>query len=70
MSANMGSFDRIARVVIGLALIAYAIPLGFTQTGWNWVGWIGVVPLMTAAFGFCPLYALLGVSTCPAKRAT
>jgi hypothetical protein len=70
MSANMGSFDRIARVVIGLVLIAYAIPVGFAPTGWNWVGWIGVVPLMTAVFGFCPLYALLGVSTCPAKRAT
>lgn len=70
MSANMGSFDRIARVIVGLVLIAYAIPLGFAPTGWNWVGWIGVVPLLTAAFGFCPLYALLGVSTCPAKRAT
>lgn len=70
MAANMGSFDRIARVVIGLALIAYAIPVGFAQTGWNWVGWIGVVPLLTAAFGFCPLYTLLGISTCPAKRAS
>jgi hypothetical protein len=65
----MGTIDRSARLVIGLALIAYSIPVGFAQTGWNWVGGIGVIPLLTAAFGFCPLYALLGVSTCPAKRA-
>lgn len=70
MFANVGSFDRIARVIIGLLLIAYAIPLGFAHTGWNWVGWIGVVPLLTAIFGFCPAYTLLGISTCPAKRAT
>jgi len=69
MTANIGSIDRIARLIIGLLLIAYAIPLGFAHTGWNWVGWIGVVPLLTAIFGFCPAYSLLGVSTCPMKRA-
>ncbi len=42
--SNVGSADRIARFVVGLLLIAFAIPLGFPQTGWNWVGWIGVVP--------------------------
>ena len=66
MSTNVGSIDRILRVVIGLALIAYAIPIGFPQTGWNWVGWIGVVPIVTAIFGNCPAYTVLGVSTCPA----
>ena len=70
MSVNMGAVDRVARFVIGLVLIAYAIPIGFAPTGWNWIGWIGVIPLLTAAFGFCPLYTLLGVSTCPAKRAS
>jgi hypothetical protein len=68
MSVNVGPIDRILRVVVGLALIAYAIPLGFPQTGWNWVGWIGVVPLLTAAVGYCPLYSILGMSTCPAPR--
>jgi hypothetical protein len=68
MPVNMGGLDRIARIVIGLLLIAYAIPLGFSQTGWNWVGWIGVVPLLTAAVGFCPLYTVLGISTCPMKQ--
>ena len=35
---NVGSADRIARIVVGILLIAYAIPVGFAQTGWNWVG--------------------------------
>lgn len=69
MPANIGGLDRVAGFAIGLALIAYAIPVGFGPSGWNWVGWVGVVPLLTVAFGFCPLYTVLGVSTCPAKRA-
>jgi hypothetical protein len=68
MSVNMGMVDRGLRVIIGLALIAFAIPLGFPQTGWNWVGWIGVVPLLTALLGVCPLYSLLGLSTCPVSQ--
>lgn len=67
MATNVGGIDKILRVVIGLVLIAYAIPLGFSKTGWNWVGWIGVVPLLTAAFGVCPLYSLIGMNTCPRK---
>jgi Protein of unknown function (DUF2892) len=43
---------------------AYAIPLGFPHTGWNFLGWIGLVPLLTALMGSCPLYSLAGVSTC------
>jgi hypothetical protein len=54
--------------VVGLVLIAYAIPIGFHQTGWNWTGWIGVVFLLTATFAYCPAYALFGMSTCSAKR--
>jgi len=66
--SNVGSIDRIIRVVVGLLLIAYAIPIGFHQTGWNWTGWIGVVPLLTATFAYCPAYAVFGWSTCPAER--
>lgn len=64
MSKNVGTADRILRVLIGLVFIAYAIPLYFAETGWNWVGWIGVIPLITAAVGFCPLYRVVGLSTC------
>jgi len=64
---NVGLIDRTLRIIIGLLLIAYAIPLGFPQTGWNWVGWIGIVPLLTALFGYCPAYTLLGITTCQAR---
>ena len=64
MIKNVGGLDRIVRIVLGLVLLAYAIPIGFPHTGWNWVGWIGVVPLLTAFAGSCPLYSMIGVSTC------
>jgi hypothetical protein len=67
MTANVGMVDRIVRVILGIVLIAYAIPVGFAATGWNWVGWIGVIPLVTGLLGNCPLYSLLGVSTCPVR---
>ncbi|HUC47848.1 MAG TPA: DUF2892 domain-containing protein [Xanthobacteraceae bacterium] len=63
MSTNVGTVDRAIRIVIGLLLIAYAIPIGFPHTGWNWVGWIGVVPFLTAIVGNCPLYSVLGISS-------
>ena len=69
MSSNVGVFDRLARVAIGLALIAYAIPVWFAPGELNWLGWIGAVPLVTGILGFCPAYRLLGLSTCPLKRA-
>jgi hypothetical protein len=67
MNANVGTIDRVLRVLGGLILIAYAIPLGFPQTGWNWVGWFGIVLLLTAFVGFCPAYTLLGVNTRPSR---
>jgi hypothetical protein len=63
MKTNMGGIDRIARIVLGLALIA----LTLTGTIGVW-GWIGVVPVATAAMGFCPLYTVLGFSSCPVKK--
>ncbi|MBI3275423.1 MAG: DUF2892 domain-containing protein [Methylocystis sp.] len=57
--------DRVLRILVGLTLIAYAIPLGMPKTGWNWVGWIGIIPLVTAFVGSCPLYSMLGMSSCP-----
>jgi hypothetical protein len=57
--------DRATRLLVGLILIAFAIPIGFQNTGWNWIGWIGIVPIATALLGSCPLYSIFGISTCP-----
>jgi hypothetical protein len=62
MKTNVGGIDRVLRIVIGLALIA----LTLTGAIGAW-GWIGLVPLATAAIGFCPLYTVLGFSSCPVK---
>lgn len=63
MKANVGGIDRIARIIAGLALIGLAV----TGTIGAW-GYIGVVPLLTGALGFCPPYALLGINTCSMKK--
>lgn len=67
MTANVGGIDKILRIVVGLALIAFAL-LGPATLSWKWIGWIGVVPLLTGLFNFCPAYTLLGISSCPAKK--
>ena len=63
MKPNMGNLDRIIRIVGGLALLAFAFRIVFPDTGWNWVGWIGVVPLLTALVRVCPAYNILGIRT-------
>jgi sulfite exporter TauE/SafE len=68
MTVNVGMLDRALRVIAGLALIAFALGYIAPGTGWNWLGWIGVVPILTALTGNCPAYSLLGVSSCPAKN--
>jgi len=56
---NVGTADRIVRVVIGLVLISLVF-VG-PQTPW---GWLGLIPLITAGIGFCPLYRLIGFRSC------
>ena len=63
MKTNIGNADRIARVIVGLGLISIAF-VG-PKTPW---GFVGIVPLITAGIGFCPLYTFLGINTCPAKK--
>lgn len=58
MKFNVGGIDRILRILVGLALVAWAALLG----GPVWA-WIGIIPLATGAVGFCPLYPMLGLST-------
>lgn len=63
MKSNVGGIDRILRIAAGLGLI------GATLAGviGPW-GWVGVVPLATGLINFCPLYTVLGFSTCPVKN--
>lgn len=63
MKINIGSVDRVLRIVAGLALIA----LTASGTIGIW-GWIGIVPLLTGIFKFCPAYAVFGMSTCPTEK--
>ncbi|MBU3577417.1 DUF2892 domain-containing protein [Polynucleobacter sp. UK-Kesae-W10] len=59
MKCNVGGIDRVLRIIVGLALI------GMTIAGMIGVwGWIGVVPLATGLFKFCPLYPILGINSC------
>ena len=64
MHNNVGMLDRILRIAAAIILIA----LTLTGIIGPW-GWIGVVPLITGLLGWCPAYTLLGISTCPAKKA-
>ena len=64
MKVNVGSADKAIRIVIGLALLSLLFLL---EGKARWFGLIGLVPLLTALSGFCPLYTLFGLSTCPRK---
>lgn len=61
MNKNVGTLDRALRIVVGLVLITLAA----TGTVGPW-GWIGVVPLGTGLFSWCPVYTLFGIKTCKA----
>jgi len=60
---NEGTIDRTIRIVLGLALLSLAV-VGPKSL----LGLVGLVPLLTGVVGFCPLYRLVGINTCPATR--
>lgn len=62
MPRNEGTIDRAFRIILGLVLIAMV----FVGPKAAW-GWIGIVPLLTGLVGFCPLYRLIGLNTCPRR---
>ena len=65
MNKNVGMIDRILRVALGLALLAYLV---VGSSSLRFIGLVGIVPLLTALVGHCPMYTLFGFSTCPAKK--
>ena len=63
MNVNEGGWDRTLRVLLGIGLLALVF-MG-PHTPW---GWLGLLPLVTGLFGFCPVYRLVGFSSCPAPK--
>lgn len=64
MKTNEGAVDRVLRVLVGAGVLSLAF-VG-PQTPW---AYLGLIPLLTGIVGFCPLYAVLGINSCPAKKA-
>jgi hypothetical protein len=64
MQKNVGSADKIVRIVLGLGLLGLLFVL---EAPMKYLGLIGIVPLLTSLMGWCPLYTLLGVNTCRVK---
>lgn len=64
MNANEGTIDRVLRVVVGAGVLS----LAFVGPHTPW-GYLGVIPLATGLVGWCPLYSVLGIRTCPVKQA-
>ena len=62
MKSNVGKIDRTSRVIIGVGIISAGLYFK------SWWGLVGIVPLLTATFSFCPAYTLLGLDTCGMKR--
>ena len=61
MKKNVGNIDRIFRIVLGLSLFVW----GYMSQ--NWLGALGIIPLFTAFFRWCPAYLPFGISTCKTK---
>ena len=58
MKSNVGNTERMIRIIAGIIIIALGV---YYQSWW---GVVGVVPLFTGLFRFCPLYTMLGINTC------
>jgi hypothetical protein len=59
--SNVGNIDRGLRIVVGVALLGWAL------TGGPVWSWIGLIPLATGLFGMCPAYSIFGINTCSTK---
>ena len=59
MKANVGGADKVIRIILGIVLIS----LVFVGPKTQW-GWIGLVPLLTGLLSWCPLYTVIGFSSC------
>ncbi len=65
MKTNVGSADKVVRIVVGIGLLSLFFIL---EGNIRFIGLVGIVPITTALMGWCPLYSILGLSTCPLKK--
>lgn len=63
MKMNVGMLDKVLRIIAGVVLIG----LSLMGTIGIW-GWIGIIPLVTGIMGWCPLYSIFGMNTCPTRE--
>lgn len=64
MNPNVGSADKVIRIIIGIALLSMLL---WVQGNAKYWGLIGIIPIATALMSWCPAYAIVGIKTCPAK---
>ncbi len=64
MKKNMGSVDRWIRMIVGILLLS----LLYTDLSFKYIGYIGIIPIITGLFRICPLYSIFKISTCPIKN--
>lgn len=62
---NIGSIDKIIRFILGIVLLSLLFLVNGNLKYW---GLIGIIPILTAVFGYCPLYSILGIKTCKIKK--
>jgi predicted RND superfamily exporter protein len=62
MKKNIGTTDKVIRIIVGIIIIILGLVFK------SWWGIIGVLPIITAAIGWCPLYVPLGITTCKADK--
>ena len=65
---NEGTVDRALRVIVGLGVLLWFF-MGQGEGFWHYAKLIGIVPLATGLMGSCPVYSILGINTCPMKKA-
>jgi hypothetical protein len=68
MKTNEGTVDRIIRAVVGVAALLGAFAMGSGSVAFVLLLVVGAILLVTAAVGFCPLYRVFGINTCPVAK--
>jgi Protein of unknown function (DUF2892) len=67
MNVNLGRTDKLIRIIVGAGVLSLLFLL---KGDARLLGLVGIVPLATGLVGYCPLYSLLGLNTCPTKTRT